>query len=130
MRPTDSLLGRRFGKLVVTGFSGYFPTSLGAPLTAYWTCKCDCGVEMRRVKATSLLRGNTKSCGCLARQKKNERHLRNKWYYEKSKGAICAEWVTYAAFESFMSKCGYTSRMRVKKKRRDLELSPDNFYFA
>ena len=128
-RPTTNLEGRRFGKLVVTGFAGYFPTSIGAPLDAYWTCRCDCGSEMIRVKATSLLCSNTRSCGCLRRQKKNSKHLYQKWYYEKRRGTLCDAWLSYEIFASFMKNIGYTPRMRVKKIHRGAQLSPENFCF-
>ncbi|MGH3630863.1 MAG: hypothetical protein ACRDRL_25900 [Sciscionella sp.] len=54
------LTGRRFGKLVVSHYSG---TEAGK---AKWLCDCDCGQEAV-VKAACLLRGHTKSCGCYAR---------------------------------------------------------------
>lgn len=129
MRPTDNLIGQRFGKLTVTGFAGYFSTSLGDTLQAYWTCRCDCGKEMIRIRATNLMRGNTKSCGCLKFQKKSNNHLYQKWYYEKSRGTLCEEWLRFEVFKAFMEKVGYTSRMRVRKRYRGGELAPYNFYF-
>lgn len=129
MLPTQDLRGRRFGKLVVTGFAGYFPSSIGAQLHAYWTCRCDCGAEMIRVKASSLMHGNTKSCGCLRHQKKNAKHLYQKWYYEKRRGTLCDAWLKYEIFEAFMDRAGYTQRMRVKKLDRGGVLSPSNFCF-
>lgn len=52
------ITGRRYGKLVVVGFSHY------AKHNSYWLCKCDCGGE-KVVKRRLLQAGNTKSCGCL-----------------------------------------------------------------
>lgn len=129
MRPTDVLIGRRFGKLKVTGFSGYFSSSLGTGLQAYWTCRCDCGKEMVRVKATSLLNGNTKSCGCLRHYRKVDNRARNKWNYEMRKGNVCEEWLRYEVFKAFMSKVGHTDRMRIKLVDKKMPLSPGNFYF-
>lgn len=129
MRPTDNLLGKRFGKLTVTGFAGYFPSSFGSPLQAYWTCRCDCGKEMVRVKATSLVSQNTKSCGCLKRRRRVARRLYTKWSYEKRKGNLCDEWIRYEVFKAFMDKVGYTERMRVKLKDKNTVLSPENFFF-
>lgn len=48
------LTGRRFGRLLI---------NRRVP-AAGWLAKCDCGAE-RRVKTSALLRGATKSCGCL-----------------------------------------------------------------
>src|SRR3990167_475451 len=33
---------------------------------AYWLCRCSCGVE-KTIKGSSLMRGSSKSCGCLSR---------------------------------------------------------------
>lgn len=129
MRPTDNLIGQRFGKLVVTGFAGYFAASPGAPLLAYWTCRCDCGKEMIRVPAHTLKHFGKRSCGCLKSGKKSEEHLYQKWYYEKRHGTLCEEWLRFEIFEAFMSKVGYTNKMRVKKLVRGVTLSPNNFYF-
>lgn len=56
--------GNRYGRLTVIE---------RAPVTdkkgrAYWRCVCDCGNE-RIVVGESLRHGNTKSCGCLRREK-------------------------------------------------------------
>ena len=129
MRPTDNLIGQRFGKLTVTGFAGYFAASMGAPLNAYWTCRCDCGKEMVRIKATSLTTGNTKSCGCLKRHRRVRNRLKNKWSYEMRKGNVCEEWLRYEVFKAFMERVGYTDRMRLKLINKKSMLSPGNFYF-
>ena len=129
MRPTDNLIDQRFGKLVVTGFAGYFPASPGAPLLAYWTCKCDCGKEMIRVPAHTLKKMGKRSCGCLKEGKKSENHLYWKWYYEKRHGTLCEEWLRFEIFKAFMLKVGYTNKMRVKKCSNRSVLSPTNFYF-
>jgi hypothetical protein len=49
-----NLLNRRFGKLLVVKYLG----------SSMWECKCDCG-KLAIVKGQSLLKGQTKSCGCL-----------------------------------------------------------------
>lgn len=53
------LTGQRFGRLVVIRREGSTPQRL-----ATWRCLCDCGSECV-VSRTCLIRGNTKSCGCL-----------------------------------------------------------------
>lgn len=52
------ILGRRFGKLTVTG---RLDEKKGS--NYMWLCRCDCGREIKAT-ANSLLSGNTKSCGC------------------------------------------------------------------
>lgn len=84
---------------------------------------------MVRIKASSLMKGNTKSCGCLKRRRKVRNRLKNKWRYEAKKGNVCAEWLRYEVFKEFMVRVGYTDRMRVKLKDKAVALSPDNFYF-
>lgn len=53
----DDLSGRRFNKLVVTGFNS---TSNGH---AKWDCLCDCG-NKAVCYATNLKRNHSTSCGC------------------------------------------------------------------
>lgn len=51
-----NLLGKRFGKLLVTSIYGSVNNQI------YWNCKCDCGNEC--IKLGSLLsQGKTKTCG-------------------------------------------------------------------
>jgi hypothetical protein len=58
-----NLRGRRFGRLKVIE---------RAPNTsdwkARWCCRCDCGAELI-VLSSNLRRGNTRSCGCLRRDR-------------------------------------------------------------
>ena len=60
-RATD-LTGQRFGRLTVIEQAG--STSIGGYRRK---CRCDCG-NVSYPAASSLLRGKTKSCGCLKRQ--------------------------------------------------------------
>ncbi|WP_195989570.1 hypothetical protein [Clostridium sp. D53t1_180928_C8] len=59
-----SLVGNRFGKLVVIEFSH---TTNGY---TYWNCICDCGTEIT-IKGSYLTSKTkaTKSCGCLVKEK-------------------------------------------------------------
>ena len=56
------LTGQRFNMLIVISLAE-------ASRSGYkkWLCKCDCGNE-KAILATHLVRGNTKSCGCLQRR--------------------------------------------------------------
>lgn len=56
-----NLLGKRFGRWVVASRA---PSDRGR---AGWVCVCDCGTS-RAVKASSLVAGLSKSCGCLHRE--------------------------------------------------------------
>ncbi|MGN1346804.1 MAG: hypothetical protein ACI4V1_08455 [Eubacteriales bacterium] len=56
--PLKDYIGKRFGRLVVTGYAGKKDGM------HRWQCRCDCGNET--VVGQSLLQsGRTKSCGCL-----------------------------------------------------------------
>lgn len=64
--PTDprfrDLTGRIFGRLTIIGYApprGY---------KKYWYCQCSCGAPVKAVAATSLVQGDTQSCGCLHRE--------------------------------------------------------------
>jgi len=62
MSKSIDITGRRFGRLLVIGQSSE-KTSRG---NAKWNCVCDCGKQIITSK-NNLLRGDTKSCGCLKR---------------------------------------------------------------
>lgn len=69
MSKRKDLTGMRFGKLVVIE-----PTQLRSGTAVVWRCKCDCGNEAW-VSVSSLVKGNTKSCGC--EQGRPTKDLRN-----------------------------------------------------
>ena len=58
-RPTtQDLTGQSFGRLTVLRFAGY------RKYHGYWTCQCICGT-MKDIGQSSLLCGDSQSCGCL-----------------------------------------------------------------
>lgn len=59
---TRSLVGKRFGRLVVIAFAG-----LDSYPRATWMCRCDCGVT-RVIRGSHLTAGETVSCGCYGRE--------------------------------------------------------------
>lgn len=56
------LTGQKFGRLTVVDFS-----HLDKWKEAVWNCICDCG-NLKKVKGALLVRGGTKSCGCLLKE--------------------------------------------------------------
>ncbi len=66
----ENLIGRKFGRLTPKLFVGTVKTHIS------WLCVCDCGVE-RTVPASSLLRGSSRSCGCLRNEKSAERGFKH-----------------------------------------------------
>ena len=67
------LLGRRFGRLLVLELAGNATTGRCGVL---WRCRCDCGT-VKDVLSNSLIRGLTKSCGCLMLERAAERQTRH-----------------------------------------------------
>ena len=73
---TIDLTGKRFGRLTViergedyvcwTLHPNAEPTRFTAPK---WRCICDCGKEVT-VLGASLRNGNTRSCGCLRKDRR------------------------------------------------------------
>lgn len=55
-------VGKAYGRWTIVGDGG-----LDCRRKTLWLCKCQCGQE-RLVVASDLVRGHTKSCGCLSRE--------------------------------------------------------------
>lgn len=62
---TIERIGQRYGKLVVIERLG---SSTGR---LHWLCQCDCG-KKAAISSTNLSTGNTRSCGCFAKEKKTK----------------------------------------------------------
>ena len=68
------LTGRTFDRLTVREFSHSTPytSSTGQRTTlVFWRCDCACGGS-KPIRGDSLKRGNTRSCGCLRRERGRE----------------------------------------------------------
>jgi hypothetical protein len=57
------LTGQKFGRLTALE-----PTDKRKGTSVVWQCECECG-NICEVRSTSLTTGNTKSCGCLKKEK-------------------------------------------------------------
>lgn len=67
------LTGMRFGRLTVLNKTN----RRGSSGCVYWKCKCDCGNEIETT-STLLKSGQSKSCGCMAKEIQIESGKRNK----------------------------------------------------
>lgn len=67
--------GDRFGRLTIIKYDGTHKKPCGTTQSKY-LCQCDCG-NMVSVLAQNLKNGNTKSCGCLSKESKDNRKLPN-----------------------------------------------------
>ncbi len=116
MTALKNLLGRKFGRLIVTDMAESRSAS-----GAYWHCRCDCG-NVSVVAACKLTAGSTVSCGChrtevrinhvhgMANKKRTyktwkqmRQRCNNKSYsgykYYGAKGVIvCERWNSFANF--------------------------------
>lgn len=67
----SDLTGKKFGMLTVLGISGYKKASKKSDRNiSMWLCVCSCGNESV-VRRSGLVSGNTKSCGCLKKNRIN-----------------------------------------------------------
>lgn len=115
------LTGRRFGRLTVVREA---PEKSRADKTA-WHCRCDCGAEVD-VMAGSLLRGLTKSCGCLNREKNRKMHehmhYRDDTCVEQLRRSCSDSGVNSAGFRGlFLTKTGkYRASITFRKRHYTL----------
>ena len=68
-RPVKNLTGIRVGRLIVIKQVGFSKQH-----NALWLCKCDCGNE-KVIVSSSLVTGDSQSCGCYMKDKSIEAHL-------------------------------------------------------
>ena len=66
----EDLTGQVFGRLTVINQAEDYVNPNTGVHTARWNCCCSCGSQkLITVFGTSLKSGNTKSCGCLQKEK-------------------------------------------------------------
>lgn len=74
-------VGNKYGRLTVISRADDYVTPQGNKF-AMWNCKCDCGnPELIVVMGSSLRSGNTKSCGCYAKELANLRMRKRNIYW-------------------------------------------------
>lgn len=126
--------------------SGHTPTYL---------CRCDCGTE-RRVGVTDLVRGSSRSCGCMtvaaartrathgdSRRDSPHFTLYNTWQGMKTRClnpnvecypryggrgiSVCGEWrSSYTAFKEWSLANGWTPELELDRRDNDADYSPAN----
>ena len=84
----QDLTGQKYGKLTVL----YRDKKVPGKKTR-WICKCDCG-NIKSVKAVSLKKGETKSCGCAVQD-----------YHNRRNNAGCKNSKLYALFTGIKVRC-------------------------
>lgn len=139
------LTGKRFGKLIVKGFS-----HTGKYGKAWWTCDCDCGKKDLVILGESLNQGRTTSCGCYRKEnmtthgKSNtrlfgiytgmiQRCYKPKCTIYKHYGErgirVCDEWLSENGFEKFYEWAmfnGYSDDLTIDRIDVNGNYSPEN----
>lgn len=105
MRNFKDITGQRFGRLIAVSRSG--ATKQGSVI---WLCVCDCG-NQKNVSSAALSQ-KTKSCGCLAREKKAERVAQYRYKHGHAAGVKVSP--TYRTWSGMISRCSHKLRANYK----------------
>jgi hypothetical protein len=143
------LVGERYGRLTVVEFDRLQKHK------TYWKCVCDCGLTVIAT-GNNLRSGNTKSCGCLHRErlaesgKQNAKHgesnrtrLYTIWcsmrrrcstdpnayaykWYGKKGVKVCEEWNDYLVFKEWAMSHGYADDLTIDRIDPSKDYCPEN----
>lgn len=153
MPALKDITGNRYGRLVVLGYAGVRRVGAKQRTATLWNCKCDCGSSIVVIKSY-LIRGTTKSCGCLKRETNQKRlttHGKSKtrlykiWimmrdrcinpsssayeYYGGRGIYVCDEWIGNDGFQRFSewaTNNGYADTLTIERIDVNSGYAPDN----
>lgn len=141
--------GQQFGRLTVVA-------EVGAKGGRYWAlCHCECG-DSKEVSIDNLVRGHTRSCGCLVKEQVRELRLTHGeegtklygvWHGMKARceipsagpysryGArgikVCPDWSgSYIKFRNWAVDAGYRDGLQIDRIDNDGDYEPSNCRFV
>ena len=141
--------GQKFGRLTAINF-----VKFNESRQIVWLFSCECGVQ-KEIAAFAVIKGKTKSCGCLSKDGKEKasfRHggcgtrLYNTWVsmrercsnpnskdyknYGGRKIRICEEWHDFSVFRDWSLNNGYADNLTIDRVDNNGNYEPSNVRFT
>ena len=137
--------GKKYGRLTVLGIHHHSKTR-----HTYVTCQCECGAR-KVIRASSLVQGITRSCGCLDKEEKIRRKTKHGmfgtriydiWAHIKSRCdnkntqqyknyggrgiKYCTEWKDFEKFYEWAKNNGYAENLTIDRINVNGNYEPEN----